>query len=164
MTRPLEREAQAGRLPDDPAAFVAAAERGINERDLDATAGPYAPGATLVAVTDGARERFEGAAAIRAAWAGYLDGMRSTSFALRKKLVTAAGDTIVNTWTSDFGGRTPGGGIETWRFDAEARVREHTMWTFFEIRPSTDLVQRLRLLAAHPRIAAAFLRATLRRR
>ena len=41
-------------LPDDPAAFVAAAERGINERDVEATVGVYARDARLESVTDGA--------------------------------------------------------------------------------------------------------------
>jgi ketosteroid isomerase-like protein len=162
MTGSLQREAEAGVLPADPAAFVAAAERGINEYDLEATVAAYAPGAVLESITEGARERFEGAEAIRAGWRGYLEGMRATRFRLRKTLVSAADGTIVNTWTSDFAGRTHGGGIETWRFDAGGRVREHTMWTFFEIRASTDLLQRIRLLLAHPRLALAFLRATLR--
>jgi ketosteroid isomerase-like protein len=157
-----EETAVQGRLPDDPAAFIAAAEQGINEYDLEATAGAYAPNATLESVTDGARETFRGADEIREAWAGYLAGMRSTGFSLRKSLVSAAGDVIVNKWESDFRGRTRGGGIETWRFDSDGRVAEHHMYTHFEIRPATDLRQRLRLLVTHPRIAVAFLRATLR--
>ncbi len=159
----LARPAAGGKLPDDPAAFVAAAQRGINGYDLEATAAPYARDAILVSITDGAREQFRGAEAIRDAWAGYLTGMRRTGFRLAKSLVSADGGVIVNTWTSDFRGRTHGGGIETWRFDGEGRVAEHTMYAFFEVRPSTDLVQRLRLLAIHPRLAIAFLRATLAR-
>ncbi len=150
------------RLPDDPATFVAAAEQGINSYDLAATVSPYAAGATLESITDGARESFTGLEAIRSAWSGYLAGMRSTGFRLRKTLVSAADGILVNTWESDFGGRTRGGGIETWSFDGDARVVEHRMYTFFEIRPSTDPLQRIRLFLGHPKLALAFLRATAR--
>jgi hypothetical protein len=71
---------------------------------------------------------------------------------------------IVNTWTSTFGGRMPGGGVETWRFDGEGKVVDHRMYTFVEFRPSSSIVQRFRLAIAHPRVAIAFLRATARRR
>src|SRR4051794_40075744 len=91
-----------GKLPDDPAAFVAAAARGINEYDLDATAGPYADDATLESIADGALEAFRGAGEIRAGWAGYLEGMRRTGFNLEKTLVSATDGVIVNTWESDF--------------------------------------------------------------
>jgi hypothetical protein len=57
-------------IPDDPSRFVADAEAGINERDLRATAGVYAPNAVLDAFTDGALERHVGADAIRTAWDG----------------------------------------------------------------------------------------------
>lgn len=154
----------AGTLPEDPAGFVAAAERAINDYDLEATVAPYAPDATLESLTEGARERFDGADSIRRGWRGYLAGMRSTGFRLRKTLLTASDGVLVNTWESDFRGRTHGAGIEIWRFDSEGRVSAHRMYTFFEIRSSTDLLQRLRLLITHPRLAVAFLRATLRAR
>jgi len=41
-------------------------------------------------------------------------------------------------------------------------VREHHMYSFFEVRPSSNLVQQFRLLISYPRIALAFLRATRR--
>jgi ketosteroid isomerase-like protein len=151
-----------GRLPDDPAAFVAAAERATNEYDLEAAAGVYAPGAVMLSVTDGAEERFEGANAIRAAWRRYFDGVRSTGFQLTKTVVSADGDTIVNSYDSSFRDGRTGRGIETWRFDDDAKVHEHHMYSFFDVRSSSNLVQQLRLLISYPRIALAFLRATRR--
>jgi ketosteroid isomerase-like protein len=153
---------ETGRLPEDPVAFVAAAERGINEYDLEATVAAYAPDATLESISDGARESFHGAEEIRRGWAGYLEGMRDTGFNLEKTFVSATDGVLVNSWESDFRGRTRGGGVEIWRFDADGRVAHHRMYTHFEIRPSTDFLQRLRLVMTHPRIAIAFLRATLR--
>ena len=60
-------------LPDDPGAFVSAAERATNDRDLNATVGVYAPTARLESLTDGAWERYEGIEEIKTAWQGYLD-------------------------------------------------------------------------------------------
>jgi ketosteroid isomerase-like protein len=149
-------------LPDDPVAFVAAAERATNEYDLEAAAAVYADGAVMQSVTDGAEERFDGAEAIREAWRGYFEGMRTTGFQLAKSLVSADADTIVNSYESSFRDGRSGRGIETWRFDDEGKVREHHMYSFLEVRPSSSLVQQLRLLISYPRIALAFLRATRR--
>lgn len=148
----------------DADAFVAAAERGINERDLEATAGVYADDAVLVSVTDGAREEVRGAPAIRAAWAGYLDGMAARQFWLRKTVTAVDGDVIVNAWVGGFGARRGAEGVERWRLDASGRVAEHTMWTFFDVRPSTSAVARARIGLAAPRTALAFLRAQRRHR
>ena len=145
-------------LPEDPAAFVAAAERGINERDLDATAGAYAPDARLENLFDGAREEWEGADEIRKAWAAYLKAMEARGFTLRKELTSASGDTIVNTWTGSLGGRTDAQGIEYWRFDDVGRVREHRMYSLMNVKPSTSPLARLRVAAAYPLSAFAFLR------
>jgi ketosteroid isomerase-like protein len=151
-----------GSLPDDPSAFVAAAEHAINAYDLEGTAAVYAANAVMQSVTDGAEERFEGARAIRTAWSGYLDGMRTTGFQLTKTLVSANGETLVNSYESSFRDGRSGRGIETWRFDSEGRVVDHHMYSFFEVRPSGSLVQRMRLMMMYPRIALAFLRATRR--
>jgi ketosteroid isomerase-like protein len=151
-----------GRPPDDPTAFVSEAERATNEYDLEGAASVYAQDAVMHSVTDGAEETHRGADAIRTAWDGYFEGMRATGFQLSKSLVSADGDTIVNSYDSSFGDGRKGRGIETWRFDDEGKVREHHMYSFFEVRPSSSLVQQLRLLISYPRIALAFLRATRR--
>jgi hypothetical protein len=151
-------------LPPDPAAFVAAAERGINERDLVATTGVYAPTARFESLTDGAWERYDGIEEISAAWKGYLAAMGARSFWLDKTLTAAAGDTIVNHWVGGLGGRTDAQGIEYWRFDEEGRVREHRMYSFLNVKPSRSPLQRLRLTLAYPLTALAFLREQRRAR
>ena len=145
-------------LPADPAGFVAAAERGINERDLDATLGVYSPDALFEALTDGAVEAYRGSDEIRAAWTGYLAAMAARGFRLSKKITAVEGDTIVNEWRGSLGGRTDAQGIERWSFDGDGRVREHRMYTFLNLKPSTSPLQRLRLTAAYPLTALAFLR------
>ncbi len=145
-------------LPDDPAAFVAAAERGINERDLEATAAVYAEDARLENYVDGAFEAWHGADEIRRAWGAYLAAMGARGFTLRKTLTSAAGDTIVNTWTGTLGGRTDAQGIEYWRFDDAGGVREHRMYSLMNVKPSTHPLGRLRMALAYPLSALAFLR------
>jgi ketosteroid isomerase-like protein len=146
-------------LPDDPAAFVAAAERGVNDRDVEGTAAVYAENATLVAVTDGAVEEYRGGSAIRAAWDAYLATFGARGFTLSKTLQAADGDTIANTWTGSLGaGRTRAEGMETWRFDADGKVVEHRMYSFLNLKPSTSPLARLRLAASYPLSALAFLR------
>jgi hypothetical protein len=151
-------------LPSDPAAFVAAAERATNERDLEATIGVYAPTARLESLTDGAWERYEGVEDIRRAWKGYLAAMGARGFWLDKTLTSAGGDTIVNSWVGGLGGRTDAQGIEYWRFDGEGRVREHRMYSFLNVKPSKSALQRLRLTLAYPVTAMAFLREQRRAR
>ena len=84
-------------VPDDPQAFIEAAERGINERDLQGTAGVYADDAFLQTFTDGAEESFRGAEQVRRAWAGYLDAMDERGFRLAKTLVSTSAETSVLT-------------------------------------------------------------------
>ena len=149
-------------LPEDPAAFVAAAERGINERDLDATAGVYGPDARLENYVDGSFEAWDGAEAVRRAWGAYLAAMDARGFTLRKELTSAADDTIVNTWTGSLGGRTDAAGIEYWRFDGDGKVREHRMYSLMNVKPSTSPLARLRMAMAYPVSSLAFLRARKR--
>lgn len=149
-------------LPENPSEFIAAAERGINQRDLEATASVYADDALLEAITDGAVERFVGAAEIRSGWEGYLKAMDKRGFSLRKQLRAVEGDTIVNEWTGTLGGRTKAIGIEHWTFDDEGKVRMHRMYSFLNIKPSTSPLQRMRLALNYPLTAIAFLRSRSR--
>ncbi len=103
-------------------------------------------------------EEYRGSDAIRAAWSGYLAAMEARGFTLSKKVTAVSGDTIVNEWTGSLGGRTDAQGIERWTFDGDGRVREHRMYTFLNLKPSTSPLQRLRLAAAYPLTALAFLR------
>jgi ketosteroid isomerase-like protein len=145
-------------LPENPSEFIAAAERGINQRDLDATAEVYAADALMEAITDGAVERFVGAEEIRAGWEGYLQAMDQRGFSLRKQIRTVDGDTIVNEWTGTLGGRTKAIGIEHWTFDDDGKVRLHRMYSFLNIKPSTSSLQRARLFFTYPLSSIAFLR------
>jgi ketosteroid isomerase-like protein len=146
--------------PDDATAFVAAVQEAMNNYDLEAVADPYADKAVLEAVVNGTEERFEGVAAIRAAWTGYLDELRSAGASLEKKLESATGDTIVASHESSFEDGRTGHGIETWRFDVDGRVREHHLYSFSGHSPK--FAQQLRLLMTYPRMAIALLRSTRR--
>jgi hypothetical protein len=150
-------------VPDDPQDFIEAAERGINERDLDGTAGVYADDAFMQTLTDGAEECFRGAAAVREAWSSYLDAMAERDFRLAKTIVSISDDVICNEWTGTLGGRTESRGIEYWVFDADRKVREHRLYTFLDVRPSTSPIQRARMGLAYPRTALSFLRAQRKR-
>ena len=149
-------------LPDDPAGFVAAAERGINERDLEATLGVYSPDALFEALTDGAVERYRGSDEIRVAWTGYLAAMDARGFRLSKKLTAVEASTIVNEWTGSLGGRTEAEGIEYWRFDDDGKVREHRMYSLMNVKPSTSPLAPARMAFAYPLSSLAFLRARKR--
>lgn len=150
-------------VPDDPQAFIAAAERGINERDLDGTAEVYADDAFMQTFTDGAEESFRGSAAVRDAWATYLEAMDERDFRLAKTIVSVTEEVILNEWTGTLGGRNESRGIEYWVFDGDGKVREHRLYTFLDVRPSTSPVQRARMGLAYPRTALSFLRAQRRR-
>jgi ketosteroid isomerase-like protein len=151
-------------LPDDPAAFIAEAERAINERDPAAAASVYAEDGLLESVTDGAQDVHRGAADIRRAWEGYIAAMDARDFTLHKTLTAASGDTIVNEWEGTIGGRTDSRGVEYWRFDAGGRVYEHRMYSHLSVKPIESPVQRLRLALAYPLSALALLREQRRRR
>lgn len=144
-------------LPPDPRAFVAAAERATNDRDLAAIMVIYASDPVLETLTDGAHEIHQGRAAVESAWRGYLGAMRAREFALRKDLLSAADGILVNEWHGAFGAGAPARGIETWRFDADGRVEAHALYTYSRVRPSTSLRQRACLLLNDPRLAVAFL-------
>jgi hypothetical protein len=147
----------------EPTAFLAAAERATNLYDLDGVMAVYAPEATLESVTDGAHEVHRGAAAVRRAWTGYLGGLGERGLTLRKHLVVADGETIVNEWHGE-GRHHRARGIEVWRFAPAGQVVEHRLFTFLDTRPSEGPLARLRLAAVSPRTAVALLRAQRRAR
>lgn len=152
----------APRLPDDPVAFVRAAERITNERSLRELPGLYAADAVFVSVADGAISRAHGADEVVRAWRVFFDFLGAREFALSKRLVVAADGVIVNEWTGSLGGRTHATGIEVWRFDGDGLIVEHTMYSYLNARPATSPLQRLRLLVAYPLTALAFGRAEWR--
>ena len=149
-------------IPSDPRTFVAAAQRAFNAYDWQGCVDVYSDGAVLESVTDGASERHEGKVLVGLAWRVYLAVLKDAGLTLEKTLLAASGDTIVNEWTGVLGDGSRARGIERWTFDDASRVREHTLFSFLDVRPSTDGMQRLRLLVAYPRMALNFL--TERRR
>lgn len=68
---------------------------------------------------------------------------------LRKKLVSASGDTIVAEWEGP-----KEKGLEYWRFDAEGHVYEHRVYGHEAAEPPESPLERLRTALVHP--AAAF--------
>src|SRR4051794_37256498 len=157
-SRSASRPRRPAVLPEDPVAFVKAAERMTNEGDVEATMAIYAPDATLESITDGAHERHVGTAAIRKAWQVYMSSLTSRRFTITKTLCVAADGVMVNEWQGTISGRTKTRGIERWTFGADGRVIEHAMYTFLSVRPSSSPIQRLRMLGTYPRTAAAFAR------
>jgi nuclear transport factor 2 (NTF2) superfamily protein len=150
------------RLPDDPAAFIASAERITNERAANALRPLYAADAVFVSVTDGATSRAEGRDEIARTWELFFAFLAARDFRLTKRLLVASDRVIVNEWKGSLGARTHALGIEVWRFDESGLISEHTLYSYLNARPATSILQRLRLLAAYPLTALAFLRAELR--
>src|SRR4051794_14519717 len=123
-----------GRLPDDPHAFIKAAEHNSNVQDLEANCAPYAQDVVYEQITDGVQERHTGWAAVHAAWRIYFDVARDTGLHIEKTIITTGDDVIVNEWR----GRQRDGrsiaGMEFWRFDADGRVAEHRMFQFLNVK------------------------------
>jgi len=158
-TRPIPTGASvSGRLPDDPRAFVAAAEKITNERDVEGAAAVYAEDATFEMVTDGVLERYRGRDQIAASWRAVLAALGRRRFSVAKELIAASDGVVVNGWQGSLGGRADGRGIEVWRFDAAGQVREHRLYSYLSVRPATSWPGRLRFALTAPRTAVTLLR------
>jgi SnoaL-like domain len=154
--------AHSGAVPADPARFVAEAERISNAANVEEALAVYAPDAVLESVTDGTLLVHRGSSELRTAIEIMFSVARTRLVQVRKELVAITDDTIVNTWEGTVGRRRETRGIEVWRFDTDGKVCHQRMYTFLDVRPDTDWVQRLRILLLSPRTALAFLRAQLR--
>jgi nuclear transport factor 2 (NTF2) superfamily protein len=146
-------------LPGDPAAFVAEAERAINDRDAAAVASVYAEGALVEY-----EEVHTGGAEIGRFWERYLADLAARDLSVRKTLTTASGDTIAGKWEGIVGGRTESKGVEYWRFDGKGLVYEHRMYGHLAAEPPEGPLQRLRSAWAQPAAAFALLREQRKRR
>lgn len=153
-----------GRRPDDAIAFVDAIERATNEYRTDAIYDIFARQARSVTITDGAREVSTGVDAIHAAWAQACMTFKARQFQLRKQLVAATDDLIVNDWRGGPYGRPDGCGIEIWRFDNNSKVIEQLLYNYLKVRPPLHPIQTLKLLLGSPGMTIAAGRARLRRR
>jgi hypothetical protein len=147
-----------GKLPDDPSAFVAAAEKVTNDRDAAGAAVVYAPEADLEMTTDGAVERYHGRDEIQRAWRAVLAALERRRLFVSKELVNAGDGVIVNTWRGSLAGRTDARGVEMWRFDAAGLVREHQLYAFLSVRQSRHWLARLKFALVYPRTSVTLLR------
>lgn len=145
-------------LPDDPIAFVAQAEHATNSRNVDWAMRTYAPSITLETFGDGLHEIHHGADAVRAAvetiygWFDSIDGR------IRKTLVSASGDALVNQWEGSlFGGRISTYGSELWFFDETGRVVHNILYQSLDPKGPTHPLTVLRAAICHPRPALTYL-------
>ena len=138
-----------GRLPDDPAAFVAEAQRASNAGDLAALETMYAADAVFENTADGVFERYRGGPQVVAAWKALLTVSSGAGLDIRKTLLTVSDDWIVNDWAGTMGGR-PVRGIELWHFDADAKVVHHRTYSTLSALPSSSVRAKLRVLLNHP--------------
>jgi len=139
-----------GRRPDDAAAFIASVERATNERVVEAASDIFAANARWVAITDGARQESLGIGAIDDAWAQACATFKARHFTVRKRLLAATEDTIVNDWRGGPRGRNHSHGIEVWRFDLQGKVIELRAYSFLNVRSPFHPVQTLQLLLGSP--------------
>jgi hypothetical protein len=123
--------------PDDPAAFVAEAQRITNERDVDAVLDVYSADATWTTVMDGLVITAHGHDEIHTRWGVMCRFMAARRLVVDKQLVTADERTIVNEWTGSLAGKTTARGIEVWRFDEHGRVEDQRTSTGSSTRAPT---------------------------
>jgi SnoaL-like domain len=156
------QDAPPGTVPADVEHFVAEAARISNATNVEEALAVYAADAVLESVTDGTLLSLHGASELRSGIEVMFAVAKARSIQVRKQLVASTDDTIVNTWQGTVGRRHETRGIEVWKFDADGKVCHQRMYTFLDVRPDVDWVQRLRILLINPRAAFAFLRAQLR--
>lgn len=141
----------------DAEAFAADAERITNNVLLDEWVAVYADDAVAEWIADGAYERHEGIAAIRKAATAMAGVWRDHRLHVRKTVQCADGKTIALTWTGGFDGGHRQFGTEIWTF-RDGLVVRHQMYAYLDVRPSSSLVARLRVLATKPRLAVSLVR------
>lgn len=146
------------RVPADPAAFVAEAERITNERDVDAAITVYAEDAVVDLITDGVHERYVGRQHVTEGWRAMMSAMGRRNLLVRKSVLAVGAGVVVNSWTGSLDGSDDARGLDVWHFDTAGRVREHQLYTFLSVRPSTHPLARLRFALTSPVTALTFFR------
>lgn len=141
----------------DAAAFAADAERITNIALLDEWLGLYHQDAVAEWIADGAYERHEGIDAIRRAATGMAATWSDQQLRVRKTVECADEQTIVLTWRGGFRGAERQFGTEIWTL-RDGRVARHQMYAYLDVRPSSSLKARLRVLLSAPRVAISFAR------
>ena len=155
MITDLDRTTRAAaRVPENPAQFVAEAQRMTNERDVDAVMTVYGPHPVLQLVTEGAVERHAGTHEIRSAWSTLLGVFERRDVLVEKTVIAVDDGVIVNGWESVVAGPAMRG-LEVWAFDEGARVVRHLAHTFLDVKPATSWHAQSRVLISAPRLAVA---------
>ena len=149
-------------LVSQATAFVAEAERMTNERDVDGIRTVFAAEGHQTAILDGLLLDANGLEEIHRAWATMCAFMDKRQMYVEKTLVTADESTIVNEWVGTVAGKRTARGIEVWKLDRAGLVTDQRLFGFLDARLETSVVQRLRMLVAHPLTAVAFGRARAR--
>lgn len=151
----------AGRRPEDPRAFVRAAEARTNSYSVDGLRAVFARDAVSTTISDGARDERRGVDAIVDALAANARAFRALGLKVTKTLVAAGGDPVVAHWQARFRGRERGEGFESWRFDGEGKVVEHHLNGSLNVRPASHPYQALLLLLSSPTVALTVLKTRL---
>jgi hypothetical protein len=140
--------------------FVADAERMTNDRDLSAIPGFFAPGGVWTTIIDGIVISANGIDEISQRWRVMCWFMQKREMFVRKRLVAANDNTIVNNWTGRLGGSASAvaRGIEVWQFGPDGLVIEQHLYGFLNAGPDTAIKPNIRLLLSHPVNALTFAR------
>jgi hypothetical protein len=141
----------------DAHAFAADAERITNGARLDEWLAVYADDAVAEWIADGAYERHEGIDRIREAATAMAGVWRDHGLRVHKTVQCTDGETVALTWTGGFRDGDRQFGTEIWAF-RDGLVVRHQMYAYLDVRPSTSLVARLRVLAIAPRLALSLVR------
>lgn len=152
-------------LPQDPVAFVARAEKAANEGDVDWAMNLFAPSIRLQTYGDGVLQMHDGTEAVRDAVTTLYGWLQAIDCQLRKTLVAASGDAVVNQWNASlFGGRHVSYGAEFWYFDDTGHVVRNVLYQSLDPKPLSHPLTGIRGLLAHPRPALSYLAARRRAR
>jgi SnoaL-like protein len=141
----------------DAEAFAADAERITNNVLLDEWLAVYADDAVAEWIADGAYERHAGIEAIREAATAMAGVWRDHRLHVKKTVQCSDAETVALTWTGGFGQDDRQFGTEIWTF-RDGLVVRHQMYAYLDVRPSTSLVARLRILMTAPRLALSLVR------
>jgi hypothetical protein len=146
----------------DPQAWVANNERITHEGALEDWIALYTDDAVRESIVDGGVERNEGIDEITHAAQILVKVFVAHNIAIKKQLVSATEDVIVNTWTGGFDGHQNQRGVEIWKL-RDGLVEHQQMYTFLDVRPMESLRARLRaMFGGELRVKLTLLRETAR--
>ncbi len=152
-------------LPQDPVAFIARAEQATNSRDVDWAMSTYAKTIRLETYGDGVCEVSEGYADVRRVVATIYDWLQAIDGRIRKTLIVAANDVLVNQWEGSLlGAKSATYGAEFWYFDGTGHVTRNVLYQSLDPKPLFHPLTGVRSLFSHPRLSISYLAARGRAR